>query len=98
MKKNYGKMTMHEKKLNKIDLNSYKNMEGNTYALIPGIHHVDTYNGTMPLAHKGANMNLEEEYNAATAGNQRIDFNNQTIRDNNTIYKRKQEELLRKSH
>lgn len=28
LKRNYGKMTMNEKKLNKVDLHSYKNIEG----------------------------------------------------------------------
>lgn len=37
-KKNYGKMTWHEKKLNKPDLESFKNYESNTvHAMIPGI-------------------------------------------------------------
>ena len=45
---------MHEKKLNKVDLHAYKNLEGQTYAVVPGLHHYDTVVGTMPLAHKAA--------------------------------------------
>ena len=39
LKNNYGKMTDHEKKLNKVDLTAYKNQEGTVYGVIPGIHH-----------------------------------------------------------
>lgn len=52
-------MTMNEKKLNKVDLQAYKNLEGKVYAAVPGIHHFDTV-GAQPFAHKGApQMDLE---------------------------------------
>mmetsp|Transcript_48985 Transcript_48985/g.36072 ORF Transcript_48985/g.36072 Transcript_48985/m.36072 type:complete len:106 (+) Transcript_48985:1106-1423(+) len=89
-------MTMHEKKINKVDLHSYKNLEGNMYALVPGMHHVDTVSGTKPLAHKGAPaMDLDLVHSIARNQNH-LDFNNSVIRDNNSIYKRKQQELDRK--
>ncbi|CDW79763.1 UNKNOWN [Stylonychia lemnae] len=95
LRRNYGKMTMHEKQLNKVDLRAYKNLEGQVYAAVPGIHHFDTV-GSQPLAHKGApQMDLES---AAAGRTQRQDFNN-TLRDQNMTYKRKQMELeMKQSH
>ncbi len=70
---------MHEKKLNKVDLHSYKNLEGQIYGIVPGVHHIDTVTGTRPMAHKGApEMNLEQPSAGSTS---RIDFNNATVRD-----------------
>lgn len=82
-------MTMNEKKLNKVDLHAYRNIEGQVYAVVPGIHHYDTI-ASVPLAHTGApQMDLEQ---AAAGRAFKPDLNN-TIRDNNAIYKRKQMEL-----
>lgn len=50
--KNYGKMTFQEKRLNRVDLDHYKNHEHSVTALIPGINHLSSI-GTKPLA-KGA--------------------------------------------
>eukprot|EP00347_Sterkiella_histriomuscorum_P002091 403369509 len=92
IKKNYGKMTMNEKKLNKIDLRAYKNLEGQVYAAVPGIHHFDTI-ASQPFAHRAApQMDLEQ----AVAGRaQKQDFNN-TLRDQNFTFQRKQQELEQK--
>lgn len=49
---NYGKMTFQEKRLNRVDLDHYKNYEHSVNALIPGINHVNSI-GSRPLA-KGA--------------------------------------------
>ena len=46
-KKNYGKMTWHEKKLNRLDLDSYKNKEtGGNACMIPGISGIDSVGST----------------------------------------------------
>ena len=45
---NFGTMTGHEKKLNKLDLHNYKKIEPQLQAMIPGIHNLQTV-GTSPL-------------------------------------------------
>ncbi|CDW79439.1 UNKNOWN [Stylonychia lemnae] len=50
--KNYGKMTFQEKRLNRLDLDHYKNFENSVNALIPGINHINSV-ASRPLA-KGA--------------------------------------------
>ena len=34
----YGNMTEFEKKMNRVDLQAYKNYDNNVYALVPGIN------------------------------------------------------------
>lgn len=51
-KNNYGKMTFQEKRMNKVDLNRFKNHEDSTTALVPGINHISSV-ASRPLA-KGA--------------------------------------------
>lgn len=50
--KNYGKMTFQEKRLNRLDLDHYKNYDNNITSLIPGINHINSI-ASRPLA-KGA--------------------------------------------
>lgn len=50
--KNYGKMTFQEKRLNRLDLDNYKNFDNNISSLIPGINHLSSV-ASRPLA-KGA--------------------------------------------
>lgn len=50
--KNYGKMTFQEKRLNRMDLDNYKNFENSVTALIPGVNHLNSV-ASRPLA-KGA--------------------------------------------
>lgn len=47
-KMNFGTMTGQEKKLNKGDLHSYKKIEPQLQAMIPGIHNLSTV-GSSPL-------------------------------------------------
>ena len=61
-RKNYGKMTWHEKKLNRLDLDSYKNKDAHTvHSMIPGINGIDSV-GTVPFK-KGAISVEEHEFN-----------------------------------
>ena len=56
-KKNYGKMTWHEKKLNKLDLESYKSYDESTvHCMIPGIKNQPGV-GDIPLQ-RGAVQNM----------------------------------------
>mmetsp|Transcript_39954 Transcript_39954/g.39526 ORF Transcript_39954/g.39526 Transcript_39954/m.39526 type:complete len:330 (-) Transcript_39954:27-1016(-) len=55
-KHNYGKMTMQEKYLNRLDLKAYKNKERNTVkAMIPGIKNIPSI-GTKPLMRGAMNV------------------------------------------
>jgi len=49
-RKNFGKMTFVEKKLNRNDLQRYKKKEADTVtALIPGINNINGVGGSQPL-------------------------------------------------
>ena len=71
LKNNYGKMTDHEKKLNKVDLQAYKHQEGQVYGTIPGLHH------TMSVASVPTNKTMapQMELNGPAAGKMSVDFN-----------------------
>lgn len=45
---NFGTMTGHEKHMNKGDLHSYKKIDPQLQAMIPGIHNLQTV-GSSPL-------------------------------------------------
>jgi hypothetical protein len=52
-------MTWHEKRLNKVDLVTYKNLGDQYNAVLPGRHHYQTV-ASVPLAHTAApEMDLE---------------------------------------
>lgn len=54
-------MTWHEKKLNRLDLDSYKNKDAHTvHAMIPGINGLDTV-GSVPFK-RGAISVEENEF------------------------------------
>lgn len=48
-KRHYGKMTFQEKRINRNDLDHYKNYDNSVTSLIPGINHISTI-GSKPLA------------------------------------------------
>jgi hypothetical protein len=84
-------MTDHEKKLNKVDLNAYKNQEGVVYGTIPGIHHNQTV-ASVPTHHT---MAPQMQVNGPAAGKLSVNYNKLTespIRDHNATYMKKQYE------
>ena len=50
-------MTEQEKKMNKLDLKSYKVGDNAIHSMIPGINNIQSV-GSTPLIRKGANINL----------------------------------------
>ena len=46
-------MTDHEKKINKVDLTSYKHLQNNYDAILPGKHHINSV-ASVQLAHFAA--------------------------------------------
>jgi hypothetical protein len=51
-RRHHGKMTFQEKRINRVDLDKYKNYEDSVSALIPGINHLQSV-GSRPLAKGG---------------------------------------------
>lgn len=47
-KRHYGKMTFQEKRINRMDLDHYKNYENAVTAIIPGINHLNSI-GSRPV-------------------------------------------------
>ena len=47
-KRHYGKMTFQEKRINRVDLDNYKNYDNSVNAIIPGINHLNTI-GSKPV-------------------------------------------------
>lgn len=52
MRNNYGSMTEQEKKMNKLDLRSYKDGDTTVHSMIPGISNIMSV-GSSPLVRKG---------------------------------------------
>ncbi len=52
---NYGKMTFQEKRLNRVDLDNFKEHQPATNAMVPGINHLYSI-GSRPLKYGGMNQ------------------------------------------
>ena len=62
-RKNFGKMTFVEKKLNRNDLQRYKKKEADTVtALIPGINNINGVGGSQPLQRGAMKMLGNDQY------------------------------------
>jgi len=85
-------MTDHEKKLNKVDLHGYKNLEGQIYSIVPGVHHLNTI-ASVPVNRVAAQ---EMDMNTISAGRTSMDSFAPTVRDNNATYTRKRDEANRR--
>eukprot|EP00347_Sterkiella_histriomuscorum_P010638 403375503 len=65
MRFNYGSMTEQEKRMNKMDLKSYKDGDTTIHSMIPGISNIQSV-GSSPLIRKGVNINLTQNINGGS--------------------------------